>query len=81
LRSHIPRVDVRVVALDLGEVLGHSPPSLQEEPVGGPDHVGLVDDRDLLAAVLLRELEGRAHDPLGALLRVDSTGDRVLGAF
>ena len=36
---------------------------LQEQPVGVAHHVGLVPDRDLLAAVRARVLEREPHDP------------------
>ena len=65
-QPHADGVDVGVVDRDVGVVLGHFPRRLQEQAVGGPDHVGLVDDGHFLAPELARELEGRPGDALRA---------------
>jgi len=75
---HAHGVDVGVVGGDAGVALGHFLEGLEEQPVGGADHVGLVDAGHLLPVELLRELEGGPDDPFGALLGVDLRRDRVL---
>ena len=65
------RVDVAVVGGDVGVLLRH----LLEEPpphgAGVDQHVGLVDEGELLARALLRAGEGVADDPLDAEGGVD----------
>ena len=77
-QPHRHGVNVGVVHLDFGEVLGHGLGGFQEQPVGGAHDVGLVDDGDLLALVLAGELEGGADDALRAGPGIDLAGDGVL---
>ena len=56
--DHLLVLDVRVAGRDL---TGH----FQEQAGGGLEDVGLVDDGDLLASFLARQLEGEGDDALG----------------
>jgi hypothetical protein len=69
-QPHRDGVHVGIVHRDVGELVRDVPRGLEEQPVGGTDHVGLVDDRDLPPPEAARELEGGAYDALGPLLRV-----------
>src|SRR6202162_4713936 len=74
-QPHADGVHVRLIRPDARVVRRDFPRFLEEEPVGRPDNVRLVDDRYFLPSVRLRELEGRACDPRGSLARVDLAGD------
>ena len=55
--------------------LGDLAAGLQEHAGQRLQHVGLVDDGDLLAAELQRVVEGEARDPARSRPRVDAGGD------
>src|SRR3546814_8727748 len=67
-------VDDQLVALDLRVLRGHFARDLQEQARGRLEDVGLVHDRDLLAAGAAGQVEGVADDALGAL--AGGAGDR-----
>ena len=75
---HAGGIDDDVIALDVGELLGDLFADLQKQAIRHLEDVGLVDDRDLLATVLARVLEGVADDALRAVAGDD--GDRLGGA-
>ena len=59
-------VDLTVLPRDVGVAAGLVFGRLEEEAVGVAHHVGLVPDRDLLAAVRARVLEREPDDPARA---------------
>ena len=74
---HRAGVDDPVVACDPALVLlRHLARGLEEEAGQRLQHVGLVDDRDLLAAVLHRVVERELGDPPRPGARVHAGGDR-----
>ncbi|CDI68148.1 Glutamine amidotransferases class-II [Bifidobacterium animalis subsp. animalis IM386] len=75
------RVDVRVVMLNLGVFGAHLVHDVLPHVAGVDEHVLLVHERDVLAA-LHRQLEGVAHHAFDAVRRVDGDlgGHLVLGA-
>ncbi|KAG0747456.1 hypothetical protein G6F24_015544 [Rhizopus arrhizus] len=64
---HAAVVDDHFLELDLRVLRGHFAGDVQEQAGGRLDDVGLVHGGDLLAAGALGQLEGVAHDALGAL--------------
>ncbi|CEE61328.1 hypothetical protein XAC2852_200040 [Xanthomonas citri pv. citri] len=75
---HAGVVDDHFLEFDFRILRGHIACHLQEQARGRLDDVGLVHGGDLLAAGALGQLEGVAHDALGALAGDPGAGERGL---
>ncbi len=78
---HAGVVDDHLLELDFRVLRGDITRDLQEQARGRLDDVGLVHRGDLLAAGGARQVEGIAHDALGALAGDAGAGERGLAVF